>query len=67
MQTDVIAYTIADAVRISGSSRTVLYEENQEGRLPFRKLGRRTLIMRCDLEAWLAKTPVLNGRQSEAA
>lgn len=66
MQSDVLAYTIADAVRISGSSRTVLYEENQEGRLPFRKLGRRTLVMRSDLEAWLARTPVVNGTKNGA-
>ena len=67
MQTDVIALTIADAVRVAGTSRTVLYEEMRAGRLPFRKLGRRTLIMRADLEAWLSEMPTLCGRRTEAA
>jgi excisionase family DNA binding protein len=64
---DVLALTVNDAVRIARSSRTVLYEQMQAGKLPFRKCGRRTFIMRADLEAWLEQMPKLCGRNVEAA
>ena len=55
MQTP-IAVTIPDAVKLSGCSRTALYEAMKKG-LPARKAGRRTLIMMADLEAFLASLP----------
>ncbi len=55
MQTP-IAVTIPEAVRLSGCSRTSLYEAMKRG-LPARKSGRRTLIMMADLEAYLASLP----------
>jgi len=57
MQHDVLAYHIADAVRVSGATRTSVYEAMRQGELPFRKLGRRTLIMHADLVAWLESLP----------
>lgn len=51
-----IAVTIPDAVRLSGCSRSALYEAMKKG-LPARKAGRRTLILMADLEAYLASLP----------
>jgi excisionase family DNA binding protein len=39
-----LAYSVADAIRVSSIGRTRLYQLIKEGRLETRKLGRRTLI-----------------------
>lgn len=56
-----IAVTIPEAVRLSGCSRSALYEAMKRG-LPARKAGRRTLIMVADLEAYLAGLPTYRAR-----
>ncbi|WP_230281665.1 helix-turn-helix domain-containing protein [Croceicoccus sp. Ery15] len=56
MQTP-IAITIPDAVKVSGMSRTSIYEALKRGDLTARKAGRRTLIGFQDLEAYLASLP----------
>jgi excisionase family DNA binding protein len=48
-----LAYTIKDAVKLTGMSRTRLYEELKNGRLVAKKVGRSTLIPHESLEAWL--------------
>jgi excisionase family DNA binding protein len=53
-----IAVTIPDAVRLSGCSRSSLYEALKRGDLIARKAGRRTLISLTDLKAYLASLPV---------
>ena len=50
---NIIAMTIQTAVQVSGISRTVLYEALKRGDLKARKSGRRTLIMRVDLEDYI--------------
>lgn len=52
-----IAVTIPDAIRVSGISRTALYEALKRGDLTARKAGRRTLISFADLQAYLASLP----------
>ncbi len=52
-----IAVTIPDAVKLSGMSRSRLYECLQQGKISARKAGRRTLISFADLEAYLASLP----------
>lgn len=52
-----IAVTIPDAVRLSGCSRSALYEALNRGDLSARKAGRRTLIPFAELEAYLASLP----------
>lgn len=64
MHSEVIAYQIADAIRVSGCTRSRLYEAMRDGELPYRKMGRRTLIMRTDLEAWLERASSRPVRQS---
>lgn len=59
-----LAYSVAEAVRLSGICRTVVYEEIKAGRLRARKLGRRTLILSEDMQRWLANLPLV---RSEAA
>lgn len=52
-----IAVTIPDAVKVSGMSRTSIYEALKRGDLSARKAGRRTLISFADLQAYLASLP----------
>nr|WP_255726467.1 helix-turn-helix domain-containing protein [Microvirga sp. ACRRW] len=47
------AYSISEAARMAGIGKTKLYEEVKEGRLPLRKVGRKSLIFRDDLMKWL--------------
>ncbi len=52
-----ITVTVPDAVRVTGISRTCLYEALKRGELTARKAGRRTLISFSDLEAYLSRLP----------
>lgn len=52
-----IAVTIPDAVKVSGMSRTSIYEALKRGDLTARKAGRRTLISFADLQTYLASLP----------
>ena len=52
-----IAVSIPEAVRLSGTSRTSIYEALKRGDLSARKAGRRTLISFADLQAYLASLP----------
>jgi excisionase family DNA binding protein len=46
-----IAYSVADACRVSSLGRTRLYQLIGEGRLEMRKVGKRTLIPAASLRA----------------
>lgn len=48
------AMTVKDFCHDYGIGRTKVFEELATGRLKKRKLGRRTVILRSDAEAWLA-------------
>lgn len=52
-----IAYGVIEAARAAGVGRSTIYEEINAGRLTARKAGRRTLITRADLQAWLESLP----------
>ncbi|WP_426051721.1 helix-turn-helix domain-containing protein [Brevundimonas sp. SL161] len=52
-----ITVTVPEAVRVSGISRTGVYEALKRGDLTARKAGRRTLISFSDLEAYLSRLP----------
>lgn len=54
---DKLAYRIDEAVAATGIGKSKLYLEIAAGRLKIRKLGSRTLILKADLEAWLAALP----------
>ena len=46
-----LAYSVADACRVSSIGRTRLYQLIGEGRLQARKIGKRTLIPASSLRA----------------
>jgi excisionase family DNA binding protein len=52
---DKIAYTINEAVAVSGLGRTTIYDLFKRGELPRVKVGARTLIRRRDLEAMIER------------
>jgi len=51
------AYSIAELSKLTGLGRTLVFAEIKSGRLIARKAGRRTIILRSDLESWLASLP----------
>ena len=53
------AYNIPEVMARVGVGRDKLYRLIREGKLPARKLGRKTLILRSDLEAFLEALPRL--------
>jgi excisionase family DNA binding protein len=52
-----IAVTIPEAVKLSGMSRTAIYEALRKNAITAKKAGRRTLITFADLQAYLASLP----------
>lgn len=53
-----VAYDVFGAATASGFGRNVIYDAMNSGALVARKYGRRTVIMREDLIAWLKSLPV---------
>jgi excisionase family DNA binding protein len=60
--TEVLAHTIADAVKVSGIGRTSLYELIGAGKIEARKAGNRTLIPAESLRAYIAGLPLADIR-----
>ena len=52
-----LAYTLGDLHAMGIISRTQAYVENREGRLAFRKVGRKTIVLHEDLLQWLRNLP----------
>jgi len=50
-------YSLADLCEMRIMSRTQAYVENREGRLIFRKIGRKTIVLHEDLVNWLQNLP----------
>ena len=61
-----LSYSISEVMALTGLGRTKLYEEINSGRLPARKSGRRTLILRSDLEGYLNGLVVFSAQQQVA-
>lgn len=55
--TDTLAYSIEAAAEVSQLGRTQLFEAIKEGKLKARKSGRRTIILREELNAFLHALP----------
>ncbi|MGH6660981.1 MAG: helix-turn-helix domain-containing protein [Rhodospirillales bacterium] len=55
--TDAICFTIPAAVAASGIGRSAIYQALADGRLKAKKNGRRTLILKTDLERFLESLP----------
>lgn len=58
-----LAHSIAEFAQLSGLGRSFLYEQIKSGHLPVRKAGRRTLILRDEGQAWLARLPAIGQRR----
>ncbi len=50
-----LAYSVDEVAQITGLSRDLLYDQMRTGRLGYTKVGRRRIITRQHLEAFLAK------------
>lgn len=57
MNDTILAYQIPDACRVSGISRTSLYEHFKTGAITPRKDGKRTLVLARDLKRFLEGLP----------
>ncbi|MDM8345921.1 helix-turn-helix domain-containing protein [Pseudochrobactrum sp. sp1633] len=62
MMQDISTLSIAQTARILGIGRSTLYNLIKDGQLPIRKLGKRTLILREDLDQFIASLPTKGGR-----
>jgi excisionase family DNA binding protein len=49
-----LAYSVKEAAEATGLSRDLLYDEMRAGRLAYLKIGRRRIITRQKLQAFLA-------------
>ncbi len=50
-----LAYSVEEAAQITGLSRDLLYDQMRAGRLAYLKVGRRRIITRQHLEAFLTQ------------
>ena len=50
-----LAYSVEEAARVTGLSRDLLYDQMRAGRLAYLKVGRRRIISRQHLEAFLSQ------------
>ena len=50
-----LAYSVNEVARITGLSRDLLYDQMRTGRLGYIKVGRRRIITRQHLDAFLAR------------
>ena len=50
-----LAYSVDEAAAITGLSRDLLYDQMRTGKLAYLKIGRRRIITRQDLEAFLSR------------
>lgn len=58
-QTDeALALNVVGAAHLMGICRSTVFAEIAAGRLKARKAGRRTLILRSDIDEWLSSLPV---------
>jgi excisionase family DNA binding protein len=52
------AYSIAEVMLQSGLGRDTIYKAIRQGQLKARKIGRRTIVLATDLQAFLESLPV---------
>jgi len=50
-----LAYSVAEAVQLTGLSRDLLYDQMRRGKLAYLKIGRRRVITRTELQTFLSR------------
>jgi hypothetical protein len=63
---DRLAYSLPEAARVAGVSRTRIFEASRNGQLTVRKAGRASIVTHDDLMAWILSLPI-KGRQPDEA
>ncbi|MFZ0148123.1 MAG: helix-turn-helix domain-containing protein [Xanthobacteraceae bacterium] len=61
---DRIAYTLPEAARIAGVSRTRIFEAVRKQELTVRKAGRASIVTHDDLVAWIKSLPARGKHQN---
>jgi excisionase family DNA binding protein len=61
-----LAYRITEACQVVGVGRTTLYSAIKRGDLQTAKVGRRTIILAGDLQAWLSSLASAKSMTSES-
>ena len=61
------AYSIPQVMGKIGIGRDTLYKLIRQGNLPARKLGRRTVVLESDLQAFIEALPRLGGGAQKGA
>lgn len=61
------AYTVNEAIREIGIGRTKLYSEIAEGKITPRKIGKKTIILAEDIEAYLQSLPTMEAANVRAS
>jgi len=62
---NIMAYSIEDACKVCGVGRTKFYELIADQKIKAKKLGRRTLILRTDLEQFLSELDSYPSREGD--
>lgn len=57
---EALALSTDEACEIGSFGKNTLYDAIRDGRLKARKIGRKTIILRADLEAYLHSLPTLD-------
>jgi excisionase family DNA binding protein len=55
----ILVHTIAEACAVARVGKTAIYRAINEGKLPARKQGRRTLVLEADLRRYIEALPTL--------
>jgi excisionase family DNA binding protein len=61
------AFSVDEFCAIYGICRQTFYDEIHRGRITAKKLGKKTLVLRADAEAWAKSLPTLDLAATSAA
>lgn len=64
---DPVAYSVSDALKLVGISRTKFYALVGTGEIKVRKIGNRSIVLARDLNTWLDGLPTLDGKEGDDA
>lgn len=59
-QLEKVAYTVPEFLSVYGIGRTKFYDLVKKGQLPIKKVGKRSLVIKADADAWLNSLPEIS-------